>query len=448
MKIVRLPSLDRWTKQVLKPEDISTVQFSEQGLGTPSMVVPMIGENHFTHLLPIKFAVFCGAKEPSDDDVSTAPQTSSFSTMPSDASLSSGASKGRGPPPQWTAAETRNAVLRARRDIMSNVLATLHGENAVQKSLHSQPNFSEMALQTPKGKTLLSSDESTISDENLFDITIPSPDTAILDMSGKWMSRNLSESSSSGSVLAGLGYADQDDDSTVMTFRSKERLFHAPSPEETESQSSAYIAIISLSEKSRDGSSNTVTTKVHRIPTSFPVSFESICMKSTTTKLLLAAQASSSLDAHVLSIPMERGEPTVEVANLEPLQIAQAHRNQHESHVKGLDLETTPDGGILIRVIGTRPTSHGPVGSDRLSSFFVNIETSSACQTVNKEADTSIVGSVNDTLVVEKLENIMRALLRFESNVDDRLNLIEKRMEENSIRLSRLEMKAATRFEI
>jgi hypothetical protein len=449
MKIITLPSLHKWSKQVLRPKDILTVPFNAHSMGTPSLVVPVTGSNTSTNDLPVKFAVLCHPYEPLEP--SRDQQIPLLSPLAYEPSPGSAGISVRRPPPQWTATATKNAVLRARRDIMSNVLHTLHGEHGLRKSLSPSQQFDVSCLQTPTGKGTRSMNDSSVLDEN-FDITIPSPDTAILDMSGKWMSRSISDSVMS--PLAGLGLAG-DDESSLMSFRSNDKSLQTPRHPHTRPRTGegrkrpSQLVIISISENTKaDDSTNAVTTHVHDLPLEFP--FEAVSMKEAKNALLLAAKSPLSSEVRVLSIPMTQGQLAADQDSLVEMRV-QIKRAQIDWKVNALDLETFAEGQVRLRVLTSKNASigHRPFGPDALSEHIVNIEAITVSKTIsNGQELSSSPTPQNDHLVAEKLDMIMSSLQRFESNVNERLALMEQRVIENSKRLSRLENNVSTRAEI
>jgi len=334
---------------------------------------------------------------------------------------------------------------------MTNVLHTFHGEEAGQKSFGQSAPFNDSSLQTPNRKRL-SLDESTVVDEN-FEVSIPSPDTAILDMSGKWMSRNPSDSMLY--PLAGLGFAGQDD-STVMSFRSQDTLFETPQlPQKApvsnvvESKPSAHLFVVSLAGKAGKGTANTVQTEVHPIPFSFSSSLQAICMKCTVSTLLLAAKAALATELQVLVFPIDHGQLPADCSSFESIQPIHIQKATPGSQVKGLDLEQHSDGRIQVRVLSTMDTKegYGRLGQDCLSTHRVSIGTVTVCEKKESQ-EAPAMNPKNETLVLEKLDRIMNALLQFESNVNERLDRMEQKIAENSVRLARVEKGRANRVEV
>ncbi len=460
LKVISLPSLDKWNKQPLKPEDIFTVPLNGPSMELPSAVIPLGGTWTANTKSPVSFAVLCHLKQGSID-VAQEQKSPMLSPWAIEASPIEAVPNRVGPPPQWTAKETRNAVLRARRDIMANVLNTLHGEASARKGEAPLLQSDELGLVTPKGKGTVPPDgsPSTVLDED-FDVSIPSPDTAVLDMSEMWMRRIPSDSCLSS--LAGLNF-EGNDDSSVMSFKNNEKHFATPQnptgedfDDEYPSEPSARLLIVSVPEQKNADTTNPIKTQVHNLPRGFRLSIEAIAMKQCPTEILVAVKPASSFDIRVLRVPMARGLPTSVVEDLDirvcPVPIKRTH---FDGKVKALDWDTGFDGTFQLRVVTARNADIGlePVGPDELFGHIINVETSTlAGMSVSRISgslnELSDQGATNDNLVTEKLELIMNTLLRFESTVNQRLNRMEKRMKENSDRLTRLEEEFSSRVEI
>lgn len=437
---------------MLKPKDIMTVPFNPNSTGTPSLVIPLAGSKTSTNIdEPVKFAILCYPCEPLS--VSREPQTQLLSPLPYEVSPSSTLNaERRRLPPQWTAEETKNAVLRARRDVMANVLLTLHGEDHLRKGLSPFQPFDESSLQTPRGADAISSNDSAVWDEN-FDISIASPDTAVLDMSGKWLSRSMSDSIMS--PLAGIGFTGNDD-SSLMSFRSNDKNCRSPRHPQNRPRMRdnprrpAQLVIVSLSDIATTiDSANSVTTHVHDLPLEFPSCFEAVSMKGTENAIILAGKPPSSSEVRVLSIPMTRGKLSANPASCDEMCPVQIKR-QLGWKVNALDLEIGAAGQIRLRVLTTKNTDngHGTCSPGSLTEYVVNTEATIVSETISQGGELSSSSPQHNDIVTEKLDRIMITLLRFESNVNERLSQMEKKMNEDSMRLARLEKNISRRAEI
>ena len=150
-------------------------------------------------------------------------------------------------------------------------------------------------------------------------------------------------------------------------------------------------------------------------------------------------------------MPMTRGQLKGNQATLVEMPPMHIKRAQIGWKVNALDLETGTGGQLRLRVLTSKNagTADGPFGLDALSEHIVNIESTIVSNTLAEGGEVSSLSpQLSDQLVVEKLDMIMNTLLRFESNVNERLSLMEKRINENSNRLSRLVDNFSTTIEI
>lgn len=459
MKVICLPSLDQWSKQPLKPDDIFTVPLHGPTKTSPFALVSLSGTWAANTKLPVSFAILSSLK-PGSLDVAQEQKSPQLSPWAIASSPRANVPHRVCPPPQWTSRETRNAVLRARRNIMANVINTLHGEGSSRASDPLDPS-DDTVLVTPKGKGTLSpkGSPSTVLDED-FDVSIPSPDTAVLDMSDASMQRIPSDSCLS--ALVGLNLSGNDD-SSAKSSKAGERPYWTPnnttsgvSANNHRLAPSIRLLIVSLPGKWNLETITSIKTHVHDLPQELQISLDAVSMKPSQSELLLALKPSASFDVRVLQIPLARGLPSISADEWDtricPVPIRRSH---FDGKVKALDFDSGVDGSIQLRVVTARNADIAlePVGLDALVGHIVNIEMAtitglSTVESATDATDSSDQSTAVDSVVTEKLDLIMKTLLRFEANVNQRLNRMEKRMKENADRLARLEDDVSSRVEI
>lgn len=456
MKVISLPSLDQWSKQPLKPEDIFTVPLQGPTLMSPFALVSLAGTWAANTKQPVSFAILSYLK-PGLADIAQEQKSPLLSPWAIESSPRETVSHRVCPPPQWTAKETRNAVLRARRNIMANVINTLHGEGNARTS-DPLDQSDDTTPVTPKGKGALSpkGSPSTVLDED-FDVSIPSPDTAVLDMGETSMQRMSSDSCLS--ALVGLSLSGNDD-SSAMSSKAGERQYWTPRSallaDDHQSAKSIRLIIVSLPGKWNLETATSIKTQVHDLPKELQISLEAVSMKTCQNELFMALKPTSSFDIRVLRIPLTQGLPATSEEEWDtricPVPIRRSH---FDGKVKALGFDSGVDGSIQLRVVTARNADIGlePVGPDALIGHIVNIEVAtiagvSMIESATDSTDSSDHSTIDDSLVTEKLDLIMKTLLRFEANVNQRLNRMERRIKENSERLARLENDFSSRVEI
>lgn len=262
----------------------------------------------------------------------------------------------------------------------------------------------------------------------------------------------------SGSVmspLAGLEFAGNDD-STIVSFQSNETPRYPSTRPNIKANPKkwARLVVLSLSDlrTNEDDSENSVSTHVHDLPFGFPSTFEAVSMKATGHALYLAAKSPASSEVRMLSISLAKDQLETDLATLEEMPPIQITKAEVEWKVNALEIDANLEGQVRLRVLTSKIAriDHRPLGRDALAEHVVKIEASTISSLVSHGEELSSSSSPRNDQhdVVEKLDMIMSTLLRFESDVNERLSLMEKQMIDNSKRLSRMEDNFSTRVEI
>lgn len=459
LKIIRLPSLQKWSTEALKSEDIITIPLSQLDCtGRPGHVIHLLGDDETSQY--VSYLVVCDGKE---EEHSSSPQ---LSPLKYEASPIPIASERRNVPPQrWTAIETRNAVIRARRDVLASV------EKAFQENEGEQENVSSTTNHLPYN--VVSPHHSNIGDEN-NDISIFSPDTAILDMSDGWMKPRQSESSLL-SPLTGMVYAEQDSESLMLSQdnfeierrprqSSKHQLQLSRSPIVNLFSPESRVILVSVPAKGENASCEPVQTETFPICSNFPKSLDAFSVYEKGDKLILAAVATGSTKATIATFQFKDSSRDNLASRLNSLPVRSVEFNIPEaSSIHTIDLYVESAGGITLRA--TTATYQGIHHETQDESgialrahkiAFVSLRVPalpprSMGEPLTNLSPKLVAPNAGDVMITEKLDRIVAALQKLETSVDERLTLLEKRESDNAKRLSALERSlrpASTRVEI
>ena len=449
LKVIRLPALDRWSTETLKLEDILVVPLDESSFGDPSHVFHLRGGPETSH--HISYLVVCKGREPDErahaDTAILAPVTFDPSPHAHAELLEKDAT-----PPDWTATETRIAVLRARRQVLTEIAETLHDQDTVPRKssmCNSQESFDVPSLHTSAAR-----------DERL-DISLNSPETAIMDTSSKWMRTSISDSIST--PLAGLNFSGDND---VIPEPSKgnsnecENLKQSCDPRRPSSnaliQRSVKLVLVSVPAKEETSSKDPVHTDIFPVSDHFPTSFNDLRVHEMENGIVMAAVATGSAKVSILAVPFHRGSfqhfPSM-MSAMPPTQVNLPDR----AMVKALDFEINRTGSLLLRATLAKAKNmfEGQQGlpSVLLCEHFVSFKSFSVPLTKRNGDDLQTSrppkkrkGEISMSKISAKLDKILNALHKFESNVNEKLRILEKREVDNAERLSKLEMSFNFRY--
>jgi hypothetical protein len=448
LKVFRLPSLDKWTTESLKSEDISVVPLDKASLGESSMVCHLRGPESSQHVL---FLVVCRQR---DHQTIRAIQTTPMLSLAAfEAYPDIDCQEKKTVPPQWTSTATRNAVLRARRDILVQLAETPHGDDNRKRSLMSMPQLY---------RDVLLPHESVLQDENSV-LSIQSPETAMLDMGGKWLGTlsTLGTMSTSDSVLSSLAGLNVDgvDDVTLPSSRSGDESFEhlwqtcnrerpCTDPVIEHTWTGVKLMLVSVPAKDEMSPTDPVRTDIYQIPDDFPSTYDALWVKELENEIVLTAIETGSSKASILGVPFKHGRFDHSASLSNAARSAEVTLADGAT-VKAMDFEIDEEGQAVLRAITTRTKNVFHVQEEssvvlcehmvQFKSLKVPLEKRNIDDLPPSQDSKEEKSDEGTSHISEKLEMIMAALHKFESSLNERLDLLEKREIENAKRLSRLE---------
>lgn len=307
---------------------------------------------------------------------------------------------------------------------------------------------------------MVSPSDMSSQDENL-DISIESPETAMLDMGGKWMKTSTSDSISS--PLAGLTFAGADDvtlassqgndEKSDISKQSRSSLQRSSSnPQVDDASPNVKLMLALIPAKDEMSPADPVVTDILPMPDHFPRSFAALWVHEMENEIALAAVPQGSSMASILVVPFHRGRLNHSASATRPTEVSLPD----VAILKALDFEINRPGSPALRATTakTRNVFHGQEGSSiELCEHVVSFKSFKLPLSHGNDDDLQPSrplkkrkGNDDNSLISEKLDKIMKTLQKFESNVNEKLNLLEKREAENARRISRLETSLNFRY--
>ena len=449
LKVIRLPALDRWSTEALKSEDILVVPLNESSLGDPSHVFHLRGGLETSQR--ISYLVVCqdrGADE--GTQVAEVADTSILASMTFDPSPVAEFLEKDPTLPDWTATETRISVLPAHRQVLTDIAETLHDQGALTRktSLSDSQECCDMLSLHPR----------SIHNEDIGK-NLESPETAILGPCT--LRTGISDSIST--PLAGLNFSG-DGDVTPAPPKSIneecENPTHLHACQQPSSNSlvprSAKLVLVSVPAKEEMSSTGPVQTDIFPISDHFPSSFDALRVHEMENGIVLAAVATGSSKASILTVPFHRGSfhPSASMFNeMPPTQVDLPDL----VYVKALDFESNRAGSLVLRatIAKAKNIFQGQKGlpSILLREQIVTFKTFRVPLTKRNGDDLNTTrppkkrkSTTDSSKISTKLDMILKALQKFETNVNEKLSVLEKREIDNAERLSKLEMSFNFRY--
>jgi len=442
LKVIRLPSLGKWATEALKLDDIWIIPFDESSVGEPTHLFNLRCDLETSAY--ISYLVVCQHPETNDApqlhdglgidcEPSTVEPISSTEFQEKDL-----------PPLNWAATQTRLAVLRAQRRVLGDVAETLQDEGRPQKG--SLSNFEEVDDTPPF-------DQTPFHDENL-DLNLESPESTNFGVGRKWIKRSISDSISS--PLAGLTFG-AGDDVNQASFRSitEKSKIDAARSEMPERSSCANFVHVSVPAKEGTSPTDRVRTDIFPVSGHFPSSFEALWIYELEKDIVVAPVTAGSSIATIHTVPFYRGILKQSPSKWDaPPPICVSLPDL--ATLKAVDFEIDAAGDAELWATTSVPKNifHGHEDSPTIfCEHVVSFQSLKVplAKTSNNDLRTSRPpkkrkSNSSDPKINEKLDMILDTLRKFEANVNEKLDVLEKRQTENTERLSKLEMSFNFRF--
>lgn len=466
VRFMSLPSLEEWNSQKISLEEessqlkLSNYYSSGKGL----QIVPIYQDETMKNL----FAIVCKPQ----DSKAVSPQSKRATNV----QVVSPENDGKGVktndhlPPQWTANETKKAVLRARREMKKTFLDEL-------------------------GSPILKSPLSTASTE----ISLSSPATAVLDMSGRWVTKT----DSFFSPLNGLSFIDDSNSlnrtvTPISSTRSRGKTYMVPKVSSrarpTNSKNCVQLLIVKVEKKNYSDkpiytnpmlytlpqqvtSSDSIIIKASAPRQPMSDSFESKLLFSPspanfskhftfetieeatedTTRLTLCVNKDSTDKMYIIGLDLTHSgivEAFHEVYDFSLLLCGKIIKSLDKGRISCFDLKEISPGDGFLRLqalVEIEPPHHLVLEKNFVDTLFdrhsgVDCCTRRAFVSLDlplKEREKAPPQSPPAPRGVEPialtLNTILTTMQNFQSSVDQRLERMEKLLLDNSNRITRLE---------
>ena len=372
-------------------------------------------------------------------------------------------------PPQWTVNETKRAVLRARREMKKNLTYSL-------------------------GSPILQSPRSTVSTE----ISLSSPATAVLDMSGRWVTKT----DSFFSPLNGLSFIDDSNSlnrtvTPTSATRSRSKTYMIPKVSSrarpTNSENCVQLLIVKVEKKNCSDKPVYGSPMLYALPLQV-TSFDSIIIKASassqtmsdsfeskllfspspanfskhftfetieeaiedTTRLTLCVNSESTDEMHIVGLDVSHSgivEAFHEVYDFSLLLSGKIIKSLDKGRIACFDLKEMSLSHGFLRIqalVEIEPPYHLALeknfvdtlfdrhsGVDSTRGAFVSLDLPL------KEREKSLPQSPTVQRGVEPIAHTLNTILttmqNFQSSVDQRLDRMEKLLLDNSNRIAQLE---------
>lgn len=424
MKVISLPPVERWSSDALKAEDIKSIPLDDSTLRTPiglpiSMIPIQPPQNDGIQ----QFAILCKATMP----VRPGPEPASPLMSPPTLELSPRANHLReGPPSDWSIGEAKREVHRVQEYVHSTVNEALQEGGMLPKKTSSNP-------QTPVGISKRKKEESFVMDGD-FRMSIRTPEAGALDRSGNWAASDLSTSMSS--PLVGLRLVETSETPAKSGKTGSISQYNTPQQQNDEDplqrKGVSHIVIV---EVVNDDKENQTRTQVLSLPAEVSAS-EAIALHCSSTELILASKTKMSPEVRVFRWPLASSSETTDKVGSDSMTTIMLQKMKGDGSLQSLEVEPLVKGRLRISVTSTRPMQANPRQvdlGDHLTEHFVTLE---RLVVSPQEANTEVADTAK---VEEKLDLIMKTLLRFEASVNDRLRGMEHHILANTTRLDRIE---------